>query len=179
MVDRDRIIELWEDKTEAISLWEDLVTKSMPDLSYDDLARVSCYMNEYSKKLSNNYNRRLSDGEMELVTGSLFILSKTKDISKISFINEECGEHEIKVRFESMDQIEMLQNIWNINAREMAFQSLLGEAINSINKNIDEGKTIHVNSLIKSITLIAEGTHAPVLILKMNIKCTEPNEKNI
>ena len=30
MVDRDRIIELWEDKTEAISLWEDLVLKSMP-----------------------------------------------------------------------------------------------------------------------------------------------------
>lgn len=178
MVSRDSIIELWEDKTEAISLWEDLVTKSMPDLSHEDLARVSCYMNEYSKKLSNNYNRRLSDGEMELVTGSLFILSKIKDLSKVYFVNEEGEDHEVKIKFQSMDQIEMLQNIWNINAREMAFQTLLGEAVNSINKNIDEGKTIYVQNLIKSVSLIAEGTHAPVLILKMNLKCTD-SKKNL
>lgn len=169
MVDRDRIIELWEDKTEAISLWEDLVTKSMPDLSYDDLARVSCYMNEYSKKLSNNYNRRLSDGEMELVTGSLFVLSKIKDISKIIFTEEECEDKEAKCSFESMEQIERLRE-WNIDAREMAFNAILGEAINEINKDIDNGKTIYVKNLIKSVSLIAEGTHAPVLILKMSLK---------
>ena len=36
-IENETIIQLWEDKTEAISLWEDLVLKSMPDLSYDDL----------------------------------------------------------------------------------------------------------------------------------------------
>lgn len=178
MVDRDSIIKLWEDQTESVALWEDLVIKSMPDLSYDDLTRVSCYMNDYSKKMSNDYNRRLSDGEMELVTGNLLVLSKIKDLSKIIFTNEECEDKEAKCSFESMDQIERLRE-WNIDARQMAFNAILGEVINEINKDIDNGKIIYVKNLIKSVSLIAEGTHAPVLILKMNVKCTEPNEKNI
>ena len=65
-----------------------------------------------------------------------------------------------------MEQIERLRE-WNINAREMAFQSLLGEAINSINKNIDEGKTIYVKNLIMVFIflLILNFFHFNVLIL--------------
>jgi len=169
MVDRDSIIKLWEDKTEAVTLWEDLVNKSIPNLNDYDLMRISCYMNEFSKKISNGYDRLLTDGEMELVTGSLYLLSKVKDISKIVFTNEECEIKEIKGLFESAEQIESLRE-WNINAVEMLTHALLGEAANEINKNIDEGKTIYVNNLIRSISLIAEGTTAPVLILKMNLK---------
>jgi len=170
MVNRDSIIKLWEDKTEAVTLWEDLVNKSIPDINEYDLTRVSTYMNNFSKKLSNDYHNRLSDSEMRLVTGSLFVISKIKDLSKVIFTNEECEDKQVKVCFESREQIEMLRE-WNIDAMEMAVNQSLIEAGNEINRLIDEGKTIYVNNLIRSISLIAEGTNAPVLILKFNIKC--------
>jgi len=170
MVNRDSIIKLWEDKTEAVTLWEDLVNKSIPNLNDYDLMRISCYMNEFSKKISNGYDRLLTDGEMELVSGSLYLLSKVKDLSKIIFTKEECEDKQVKVCFESREQIEMLRE-WNIDAMEMAINQSLIEAGNEINRLIDEGKTIYVNNLIRNISLIAEGTNAPVLILKFNIKC--------
>ena len=157
----------------------DIIKKWTPMIEsiyqFDKVERLAAECAEHHLMIENKFMMTaLNNAQIggNLLPLSMMVFSKINILDiDIEFIEEEFDTYyfdfEIKSKEENMISPELIEEYKGI---------LVNKLTSFINKEILDNNTLQIHLLVSSISIIAEKTKSPKMILKSNIKFKKDNE---